>query len=503
MSSIPEQQPSQTAGASESTIHFQPDPHQDELLVPEIAATYAGLVMCEAKCGEVDAQYSTLEEATQIKHYWWQALAASHRSNLDELRHSLWAWTVLFPTPEHATENHVPARILSHGIQPLLKVLGRARLSSTEHLSSFISMAYSLMAPLHSINFDKGIWLMSLGGLAKFWIKNNTGINKKAWAQMAMHWYSLASEMSPKSGHLYYQLALLASPDSLEKMFYCYKSLCVESPSARARESILTAFDAPSGTLSYNTAIIETHRLLFKEENMQDFEPAVIHFTKLLGQTNSITTEFLVSGCQIAIINCCAILGWGLEEQVLAETTLSERAGTHVGRSEEPLPITFRNARFLHHRTAATVFLKIDDPNILSFVHAELVFLCHVSKRSAAMHMIDVEYPWELLISVINKILLDQDFSYLSAENFPKPANDHCQPLPEDYALRGLLWEDFFPKHWFDQEIDDDDEGYQGGLSERMQRRERILWHALRLEETGWIRLNRVQGRFYLVSRSS
>ena len=92
---------------------------------------------------------------------------------------------------------------------------------------------------------------------------------------------------------------------------------------------------------------------------------------------------------------------------MLIRTIFSEGADARMdnARAKESLAITFRNACLLHYRTVATVFSKNDNPNILSFVYAELVFLCRASRQPAAMDLIYVEYPWEELVAYLNTLL--------------------------------------------------------------------------------------------------
>jgi hypothetical protein len=56
------------------------------------------------------------------------------------------------------------------------------------------------------------------------------------------------------------------------------------------------------------------------------------------------------------------------------------------------------------------------------------------------------------------------------------------RPFPEDFALRGLLWtEDYFPTEWFTNEKIDEEEKYHERASMTAQRKERILWLAVRI----------------------
>lgn len=69
-------------------IILQPEtrPISQEQLVAEVKGIYAGLVMVEAKCIEVDNKQATLTDGAQSKlnNEQWQALIALHRTLLHE-----------------------------------------------------------------------------------------------------------------------------------------------------------------------------------------------------------------------------------------------------------------------------------------------------------------------------------------------------------------------------------------------------------------------------------
>lgn len=64
----------------------QPDtrPISQEQLVAEVKGIYAGLVMVETKCIEVDNQQNSASDGTKLNNEQWQALIALHRTLLHE-----------------------------------------------------------------------------------------------------------------------------------------------------------------------------------------------------------------------------------------------------------------------------------------------------------------------------------------------------------------------------------------------------------------------------------
>ena len=71
----------------------------------------------------------------------------------------------------------------------------------------------------------------------------------------------------------------------------------------------------------------------------------------------------------------------------------------------------------------------------------------------------------------------------IDSKEFPGPEkNESPHPLPEDYAMRGLIYaEDYFPTNWFDNQKIDEDEKYFEPGSTVGKRRERILWIGRRI----------------------
>jgi hypothetical protein len=81
-------------------------------------------------------------------------------------------------------------------------------------------------------------------------------------------------------------------------------------------------------------------------------------------------------------------------------------------------------------------------------------------------------------------------------DTFPSPEKDDARPLPEDFALRGLLWaEDYFPAEWFYNEKIDEEEKYHERASMTAQRKERILWLAVRIARSVGSGLNYDSGK--------
>jgi hypothetical protein len=108
------------------------------------------------------------------------------------------------------------------------------------------------------------------------------------------------------------------------------------------------------------------------------------------------------------------------------------------------------------------------------------------------MSILRDEFPWELLSVMLNTLLVScETTGPIENDTFPSPEKDDARPLPEDFGLRGLLWaEDYFPVEWFNNEKIDEEEKYHERASMTAQRKERILWLAVRITRSVGSRLN-------------
>jgi hypothetical protein len=119
----------------------------------------------------------------------------------------------------------------------------------------------------------------------------------------------------------------------------------------------------------------------------------------------------------------------------------------------------------LANRTLDVVLRRFGDPSILSYVHTVLVFMYHSKFYPEAMARLAPEFPWKLMSLMLNTLLSScQSYSRIESEEFPYPEKDESpRPLPEDYAMRGLLWADkYYPSGWFSNgKIEDDEKGLE------------------------------------------
>ena len=494
-------------------LQLETPPISQEQLVAEVKGIYAGLVMIEAKCIEVDNKQASADPGAQPKlnNAQWQAFIALHRTLLHEHHDFFLASQHPSASPalrRLASKYAMPARMWRHGIHSFLELLRHRLPSSLDHMLAFIYLAYSIMALLYeTVPAFEDTWIECLGDLGRYRmaIEDDDITDREVWTSVASHWYSKASDKSPTTGRLYHHLAILARPNALQQLFYYSKSLCVAVPFTPARESILTLFDpilkADNGQYRLpplDTAFVKAHGILFTNKEIERFEPAVAEFLGLLdNHIGRVTRKFMEQGYYIAVANSIAMLGFAAKDNVLMTAMESpskdepdtEMTGTEVDNTFLAMKL-FKNAQRLANTTLKIVLQRIGDPNVLPFIHVTLVFMWNMSRHPRTMRLLEAEFPWQLLIRMLNTLLAPYETpERIENTTFPLPEKDDVRPLTEDFAMRGLLWADgYYPDELFSNNKIDDEEKFLEVPSMTDDRKERILWLARRIASAGsWI----------------
>jgi hypothetical protein len=275
-----------------------PRPISQKQLVAEVNGIYAGLVIVERKCIEVDTQQSPQTgPPTTLSNDQWRALIALHRTLLHEHHDFLLASQHPSASPalrSLAAKNAMPARMWRHGIHRFLELL-RHRLPATlDHMLTFIYMAYSMMASLYeTVPAFGDTWIECLGDLGRYRmaIEDDDIRDREVWATVSRHWYSRASDKAPRTGRLYHHLGILARPNAQQQLYYYIKSLCVEMPFPSARERIMTLFEpimSPTSNPQQTRLplaelyFVKTHGILFNGKQEEDLEPSMDRFLELI-----------------------------------------------------------------------------------------------------------------------------------------------------------------------------------------------------------------------------
>ncbi|OLN96565.1 EST/SMG-like protein 1 [Colletotrichum chlorophyti] len=494
-------------------------PISQEQLVAEVKGIYAGLVMVESKCIEVDNAQSSANEGSKLNNDQWQALIALHRTLLHEHHDFFLASQHPSASPalrRLASKYAMPARMWRHGIHSFLELLRHRLPASLEHMLTFIYLAYSMMALLYETvpNFED-TWIECLGDLGRYRmaIEDDDLKDREVWTAVSRHWYSRASDKSPATGRLYHHLAILARPNALQQLFYYTKSLCVPIPFLSARESIMTLFEphlsgAPTRLADVDAAFVRAHGILFSGRNNDQLASSIQEFLdKLDNHIARTTVRWTESGYYIGIALSCSLLEYGSESNILMRSIKSGR--THdvdisMDDSENAMTQKFFNALDFTARTHTVVFQRFGDENVDPYLHVTLSFLKHLSQFPTAMGHIEEKVPWKLIALMLNTFVTKSaSVAKFESDIFPRPEKETHRPIPDDYALRGLIWtEDYYPSDWFTGAKVDDDEKYFEVPSMKEERRERCLWLGARVASSGkWLTYDESAKKFGVPSK--
>ena len=131
-------------GTASHGTFLQPDTHPitEEQLINEVRGIYAGLVMVEKKCIEIDKEQS--ESNSELSHQQWQTLISLHRTLLQEHHDFFMAsqHPSASPVLTRLSEKYaMPARMWRYGIHAFLELLRHRLPGSLDHMLTFIYLA--------------------------------------------------------------------------------------------------------------------------------------------------------------------------------------------------------------------------------------------------------------------------------------------------------------------------------------------------------------------------
>jgi hypothetical protein len=140
-------------------------PILQEQLVAEVKGIYAGLVMVESKCIEVDNALNLQKDTPpKLDNEQWQALIALHRTLLNEHQD-------FFLASQHSSASLVFQRLASkysmstrmwrHGIHSFLELLRHRLSASLEYMLTFVSLACSPRGLLWSEKYFPECWFLN------------------------------------------------------------------------------------------------------------------------------------------------------------------------------------------------------------------------------------------------------------------------------------------------------------------------------------------------------
>lgn len=455
---------------SEPEILLQPEtrPISHEQLVVEVKGIYAGLVMVEAKCIDVDekqshaAQEKEPSRQTKLSDEQWQALIALHKKLLHHHHDFFWASQHPSASPalsRLAAKYSMPARMWQHGIHAFLEVLRHRLPDSLDHMLAFICIAYSMMALLYeTVWMFEDTWIECLGDLGRYRmaIENDDIRYREVWNGVARFWYSKAADKSPNVGRLYHHLAILAPPCTLQQLSFNTRSLTCVTPFESARGSIMTLFtsiligkeSAYHRSWSLETIFIKVHGMLFSGRPFEEFDATVCQIIEgvLDSYIGRVTAKFKEQGIFAAVANIAALFEYGslrqpgmpnsifrlafdevrtqkIQKSKSAARQLSDSsfdvndtASRSPAGSTQPSLETLTSFEFqssvnhishasnLVFGTLSICLQRIADKNVFPLIHVYFVFLWSLAAVEKAMIYVEKDIPWAEICSFLNAL---------------------------------------------------------------------------------------------------
>jgi len=471
-------------------ISLQPEfsPISQEQLAAEVKIIYAGLVMVEAKCINIDSQKTSHTEE-RLSTEQWQALVALHRTLLYEHHDFLMATQHPSANPALlglATKYSMPGRMWKHGIHAFLEVLRHRRPESQEYMLAFIYLAYQMMSLLlETVPNFTDTWIECLGDIARYRmaIEEDREIYT-IWGGVARRWYAMAADRHPVVGRLYHHSGILERP-SLRKFYLFARALTSLVPFLNAKETLATLCSPVlndgirTGAQLAETSLIRFHARAFTSKDevellSSDGEDALAQLTEQPDE------KFATYGVSLAVTNVAALLEYGSPDNDLRQLFDSaqnkkiqaSRPSKQPGILSNPEIPSSSVVDFCHHSFNAIVRRTPGSKDslqcLLPFALTMLVFFSSIktlqslsgTKPQHTLHtLISNKLDWSALSAFLNLTAS----LYPITEDIEKHADDGTfpgdgAPLLEDYMIRGLVWTQwYFGPNWFENHSEDND----------------------------------------------
>ena len=463
-------EPDQELDLSEPVLLLQPEtrPISHDQLVVEVKGIYAGLVMVESKCADVDEKQSKAAQEQDpsrrkgLSNEQWQALIHLHKTLLHEHHDFFLASQHPSASPalsRLAAKYSMPARMWRYGIHSFLEVLRRMLPGSLDHMLAFVYIAYSMMALLYeTVPTFEDTWIECLGDLARYRmaIEDDDIRDREIWTGTARSWYSKAADKNPETGRLYHHLAILARPFTLQQLSYYARSLTCVVPFENARGSIMTLFNpilSGKNSAHYRPDTLETifikcHGVLFCNHSREQFEAtlAQIENSLLDNYIGRIGSKFKEEGVFATLANIAALFEYGALRangqpksifrlaydeirhrnytRVQTKSQHSDDMSLDLNGSEyqsSPPPfhslvdsltsaelrsslVSVSQASKLTFSTLAISLRRIGDRNVFPLVHVSFVFLRSLATIDRAMKYVEQDIPWVEICSFLNAL---------------------------------------------------------------------------------------------------
>ncbi|KAI7216546.1 hypothetical protein KC333_g4773 [Hortaea werneckii] len=504
-------------------------PISQEQLAAEVKGIYAGLIMVESKCINIDAAQAS-ECPTKLAREQWQALVALHRTLLYEHYDFLMATQHPLATDELKAlpaRYCMPARMWRHAIHSFLEVLRHRRPDSHEYMLAFVYLTYQMMALLlETVPSFGDTWVECLGDLARYRmaIEEDRDLYSH-WAGVASSWYIKATDKHPEAGRLYHHLGILERP-SLQK-FACYgksQTCVIPFPNTKDSMTLLCTPLAEDGnatktaTRSTEASLCRLFALIYLQKPPEAVDVAQKLALELLERPGGF--RWKDNGVALAISSTSAFLEHGsLANPVRAaydsaiqqhlRNTGPANAG-HTTSSDgqndsqnpkkpaklanQPLLTITRDITFAVLNSALRHGVGDD---ILPCVHVMLCFLNsltlikehHLPRHHPVGELLELQgVSWGQLCLFLNTLVhllgpLPQEIVTCARLGSLYPAEKSLSRLllPEDFTMRGLVWSSSAYESRLFDDCGDPNERFVESSTAGGTRMERVLYYGLRL----------------------
>ncbi|KAI6911727.1 hypothetical protein KC318_g6260 [Hortaea werneckii] len=503
-------------------------PISQDQLAAEVKGIYAGLIMVESKCINIDAAQAS-ECPTKLAREQWQALVALHRTLLYEHYDFLMATQHPLATDELKAlpaRYCMPARMWKHAIHSFLEVLRHRRPDSHEYMLAFVYLTYQMMALLlETVPSFEDTWVECLGDLARYRmaIEEDRDLYSH-WAGVASSWYIKATDKHPEAGRLYHHLGILERP-SLQK-FACYgksQTCVIPFPNTKDSMTLLCTPLAEDGnaartaTRSTEASLCRMFALIYLQKPTEAVDAAQKSALELLERPGGF--RWRDNGVALALSSTSALLELAslanplrvaydsaIQQHLRSTgpanaTGFTSSNGQHDSQNprepaqpaDQPLPTNARDITFAVLNSALGHGV-VDD--ILPCVHVMLLFLNslilikeHHNQHHTVGKLLELEgVSWGPLSLFLNTLVhlvggVPQEVMSCALRGSFSPAEKSLGRflLPEDFTMRGLVWSYFAYESGMFDDCGDPHERFVESSRTVEARRERVLYYGLRL----------------------
>lgn len=433
----------------------EPETHpiSREQLMAETKGIYAGLVMVEEKCREVD---QIPDGIFSLSNEQYAALFSLHHTLLNQ-HYDFFMASQHSSAPEMlkrlATKYVMPARMWKHAIHSFLDLLLSRLPESKAVMDDFIMLAYNMISVVdETVPQFQSTWIEAKGDLARYGMAiQDLGELGQRWRETAKQEYTRALIEKPTTGRIYHHLAILEytyswfSKDffdaTVSKLFYFTKSLIVKTPFFPSRDSVLTvigpivarneaAGDEPANypqtdkdhfltaAVHLILASLEPHKLKVHgyKDNKKDHLLAVYLALGKIKTNRLNNMPKICPSAKIGLLLCQLLLGIPLADEELSPMMVAWAPDGVMADCTDSDAMS--NARDIHNATIELVSTMIPylleeadtrDLGVWGFIYVILVFMRSLKTRPALLEWLGPAFNAKILAPFLNMLLREDE----------------------------------------------------------------------------------------------